>query len=100
MRNAECVPQAREETEAMTILHTLDARILDASLTPGGMSFGRAMRPRYNTQILSKFLAARQHGMGLVPKFTNEKIKTSEYWDADLHPICTFKISLRLMSRG
>lgn len=68
----------------MTILHTLDARILDASLTLGGMSFGRAIRPRYNTQILSKFLAARQHGMELAPKFTREKIKTNEYWDADL----------------
>ena len=44
MANAECVPQARKETKAMTILHTLDARLLDASLTPGGISFGRAIR--------------------------------------------------------
>ena len=81
----------------MTILHTLDARLLDASLTPGGISFGRAMRPRYNTQIMTKFLAAhRGGGMELVPKSNIESLKTNEYWDADLQSYMYLQDFLRI----
>jgi hypothetical protein len=56
---------------------------LDQRLT-GGMSFGISMRPRYNTQIMTKFFAARRSGMELAPNFTRGSIETNDYWDADL----------------
>jgi acid phosphatase (class A) len=48
------------------------------------MSLGGSMRPRYNTQVMTKFLAARQNNVGLAPKFSKGSIKNNEYWDADL----------------
>lgn len=67
----------------MTGLHTLDQRLLDQQLT-GGVAAGSSARVRYNTPVMTKFMASKaQPGQPLASRNARE-LKSAEYWDADL----------------
>ena len=72
----------------MASLHKLDARLLDARLTTMGASGGpaSASRPRYNSQIMTRFMKSSEpHGLAVVAEDQKKaKIEYSDYWDADL----------------
>jgi membrane-associated phospholipid phosphatase len=75
----------------MTSLSKLDARILDARLldarlgatAPAG---GYTGRPRYNTQIMTRFIdTSKPITKPLAPNiFQNPSVRYNQYWDADL----------------
>lgn len=70
----------------MTSLHTLDQRLLDQRLTGMPMTAGASTRPRYNSQIMTKFIDASQpNTKPLAPNILeNPSVRYNQYWDADL----------------
>ncbi|HJU18444.1 MAG TPA: phosphatase PAP2 family protein [Stellaceae bacterium] len=74
----------------MASLHTLDQRLLDQSLTAtgsaGGMLPGASIRPRFNTQILTRFVdASDPRTLARAQVLTRDQVRELyKYWDADL----------------
>ena len=66
----------------------LDARLLDARLGATGSVGGFAARPRYNTQIMTKFIDTSDPNKKPLrrPNTTRQKptVRYNQYWDADL----------------
>ncbi len=74
----------------------LDARLLDARLGATGSGGGFAVRPRYNTQIMTKFIntsdpnkkpseSDKGHlGPNTKALASNRTVRYNQYWDADL----------------
>jgi len=76
----------------MTNLHKLDQRLLDQRLTTMnsvGVSPSLSTRPRYNTQIMTKFLDTSQDRSGshvkpLTADISQKLVRYNQYWDADV----------------
>jgi membrane-associated phospholipid phosphatase len=71
----------------MTILHKLDQRLLDQRLTTtssAGVSPGLPTRPRYNTQIMARFIDTSDPKAKPLCTRMFETIRYNEYWDADV----------------
>src|SRR5260370_5521114 len=70
----------------MTSLRKLDQRLLDQRLTGMNSIGGMAARPRYNTQIMTKFIDTSQPIIKpLVPNILQKpSVRYNQYWDADL----------------
>jgi membrane-associated phospholipid phosphatase len=75
----------------MTSLHKLDARILDARLLDArlgtmGPVGGFTGRPRYNTQVMTRFIDTSQPmTKQLAPNIAQKpSVRYNQYWDADL----------------
>jgi membrane-associated phospholipid phosphatase len=74
----------------MTSLHKLDQRLLDQRLTTMGsvgMSPGLSTRPRYDTQIMTKFIdTSEPKTKRLAPEIFGKipLVSYNEYWDADV----------------
>jgi len=79
------------EAGAMTQLTKLDARILDARLLDArlggtGSVGGFAARPRYNTQIMTRFIDTSDPNTKPLAADLRQKppVCYSQHWDADL----------------
>jgi len=70
----------------MTSLRTLDQRLLDQRLTGMNPVGGMSARPRYNTQIMTKFIDTSQPmTKPLAPNIAQKpSVRYNQYWDADL----------------
>ena len=70
----------------MTSLRTLDQRLLDQRLTGMNPIGGMSARPRYNTQIMTKFIDTSQPmTKPLAPNIAQKpSVRYNQYWDADL----------------
>ncbi len=70
----------------MTGLRTLDQRLLDQRLTGMSPIGGMSARPRYNTQIMTKFIDTSQPmTKPLAPNIAQKpSVRYNQYWDADL----------------
>jgi PAP2 superfamily len=74
----------------MTRLNKLDARILDARLLDArlgmtGSIAGSSSRPRYNTQIMTRFIdSSQQIGNLRADEVQKSSVRYNQYWDADL----------------
>ena len=70
----------------MTSLHKLDARLLDARLGTMGPAGGFTGRPRYNSQIMTRFIDTSQPmTKQLAPNIAQKpSVRYNQYWDADL----------------
>src|SRR6266403_2171957 len=64
----------------------LDARLLDARLGATGQVGGFSGRPRYNTQIMTRFIDTSQPiAKPLAPNILQKpSVRYNQYWDADL----------------
>jgi len=75
----------------MTSLHRLDARILDARLLDArvgtmGPAGGFTGRPRYNSQVMTRFIDTSEPMIKpLAPNIAQKRsVRCNQYWDADL----------------